>query len=221
MDAVSFDYMYSEYQEKQKDAAEASSPREEVSPPPPAPPPDQELGYDYEAEVGSSETLLAVELSQDEPDVSVLPSGVVPRTSGSTSSSNASIQESNSIGSSTPSFYVPSIMSPTVNYERDFPDQKLVAVFGRQFDRPDVVANKLQKLVAEQSSRDTPNPSAKFVPFTMKRKSLLKGSYSSSELKKHNLICMCYNASEARIMLTGVDGFYSSLLKHTEAILGL
>ena len=63
-------------------------------------------------------------------------------------------------------------------------------------------------------------PTVKFVPFTMKRATLMRGSFSSTELLKYDLVCMCYNASEARILLTGTDGFYSMLLRHVEAVLG-
>lgn len=134
---------------------------------------------------------------------------------GSNNPSSSSLQDNNNSTRITSIYHS---TSPTINYERETPQQRLVAVFGRQFDLPDEIASCLQKLV---SCGVPPGiPLVKFVPFTMRRKALLKGNYNSEELLKHDLICMCYNASEARIMLTGVDGFYTSLLRHTEAILG-
>ena len=128
----------------------------------------------------------------------------------SVSSSSSSEEQHTSTGSS--SLYNASSLSPTINYDKEFPTQKLVAVIGRQFDQPNEVASSLQKL--------SELPTMKFVPFTMKRRALLKGTFNSADLMKHDLICMCYNASEARILLTGVDGFYTSLLRRTEAVLG-
>ncbi len=219
MDALSFDYMLPEYQDKTKDAeVERLNSQEESSPSSPPSNPSRESveeTFDYEEEVGGVETVEVSQLVPETPEAA--PKDAVPMTNGSTSSSNNSIQENNSIGGGSQSFYIPSVMSPSISYERDFPAQKLIAVFGRQFDRPDVISHRLQRLV---STENEPNPSAKFLPFTMKREALMKGIYSSAELKKHNLICMCYNASEARILLTGVDGFYSSLLRHIEAVLG-
>ena len=134
----------------------------------------------------------------------------------STSSSTSSDQRSVSFGSA--SLYQPEFMAPKINYERANEAQKLAAVIGREFDRPNLVASTLQKLVSEQPGSEV--PAVKFVPFTLRRKVLLKGSFDSRELRKHDLICMCYNASEARILLTGPDGFYTSLLKHVESLLG-
>ena len=132
------------------------------------------------------------------------------------SSSSSSDQQTASFGSA--SLYQPEFMAPKINYERENDEQKLIAVIGREFDRPNLVASELQKLVAKQLNSEIPE--IKFVPFTLRRKVLLRGSFDSRELKKHDLICMCYNASEARILLTGTDGFYTSLLKHVESLLG-
>ena len=134
----------------------------------------------------------------------------------STSSSTSSDQRNVSFGSA--SLYQPEFMAPKINYERANEAQKLAAVIGREFDRPNLVASTLQKLVSEQPGSEVPE--VKFVPFTLRRKVLLKGSFDNRELRKHDLICMCYNASEARILLTGPDGFYTSLLKHVESLLG-
>lgn len=218
MDALALDQMLPEYQEKREEAArELSAYGEEEKPPPPPIPPKEDL---YETEVGSGETIPVA----DEVDSLQAYSGaaggvsnqpIMSRGSKGSTSSGSSVQEiSSSRGSS--SFYNASSMSPVINYERDFPAQKLVAVFGRQFDRPEQIANSFQKLVASR----TETHEVKFVPFTLKRKALLKGSYDSEELRKHDLVCMCYNASEARILLTGTDGFYTSLLRHTEGFLG-
>lgn len=224
MDALALDQMLPEYQEKRQDAEdELRSPQRNHSPSPVLSSEDM-----YAAEVGSSETVpvtdeqdflgsseKAADFSELEADSSA--AGAVfnqGRGSKSSSSSGSSVQDkSSSIQSA--SFYTPSSMSPIISYDRDSPAQKLVAVFGRQFDRPEEIASHLQKLVPEGGV-----PGIKFVPFTMKRSSLMKGGYSSEELRKHNLVCMCYNASEARILLTGTDGFYTSLLRHTEALLG-
>lgn len=213
MDALGLDLMLPEYQEKRKDAEEEiRSPGRDRAP---SPVPSSENSY--EAEVGSSETVPAT----DEPDFSALEAdpntGAVFNQKNSTSSSS-SIQENRSGTQQSSSFYTPATMSPIISYDRDHPAQKLVAVFGRQFDRPYEIASHFQKQVQNMVSPDAPE--IKFLPFTMERSSLMKGHYSSEELCRHNLVCMCYNASEARILLTGADGFYTSLLKRTETILG-
>jgi hypothetical protein len=213
MDALALDQMLPEYQEKRQDAEdEMKSPQRGRSPSPVLP-----------SVAAESETIPV----SDEPDspvrvleadssaaVAVFNEG---RGSKSSTSSSSSILESRS-GPQSASFYTASSMSPMISYDRDHPAQKLVAVFGRQFDRPGEIANHFQKLVPNMSSQEAPE--VKFVPFTMGRSSLMKGSYSSEELRNHNLVCMCYNASEARILLTGTDGFYSSLLRHVESTLG-
>ena len=139
-------------------------------------------------------------------------------TSARSSTSSSGSSDQRSIGFGSASLYQPEFMAPKINYERANEAQKLAAVIGREFDRPNLVASTLQKLVSEQP--DSEVPVVKFVPFTLRRKVLLKGSFDSRELRKHDLICMCYNASEARILLTGPDGFYTSLLKHVESLLG-
>ena len=91
-----------------------------------------------------------------------------------------------------------------------------MAVIGREFDQPTDIAKSLQEVLGEFENAD----SAKFVPFMVKRKTLLRGSFNTRDLGNHDLICLCYNASEARILLTGQDGFYTTLLKQIEALLG-
>jgi len=212
MDAVSLDYMLPEYQEQRQNAAEYvaqhKDEKQDVSMDNDS---NEQLTRDeqYEEEIGGGSTVPASEVDLIEA-VSNFPSG-----KGSKDSSIDSYHDNSSRGHA--SIYSPSSISPTVNYDRESPRQKLVAVFGREFDMPDRVAINLQKLVAEAGSHETP---IKFVPFTLKRKTLLKGTFDTNELMKHDLLCMCYNASEARIMLTGTDGYYTSLLRHSEATLG-
>ena len=136
--------------------------------------------------------------------------------SSHSSTSSNSGSEQRSFGST--SLYQPEFLTPVINYDRENEEQKLIAIIGREFDRPSDIVSSLQKWIPKQPNSEI--PVAKFVPFTPRRKMLLKGTFDSDELKKHDLICMCYNASEARILLTGPDGFYTSLLRHVEALLG-
>lgn len=221
MDALSFDQMHPEYEQNRQDAAGKSL---ESQPPFSVP---EETASDHEEEmyesqdVNSRETIPVADLDDTgQLKVAVgevdLKEGLANRNS---SSNNSSVQDNVLFGGSGFSFYTPSSMSPIINYDRDFPSQKLIAVFGRQFDRPDAVAHNLQQLLSNRTDGGEA-PSVKFVPFTMKRKALLSGNFNTEEVIKQNLICMCYNASETRILLTGRDGFYSSLLRHAESILG-
>ena len=105
---------------------------------------------------------------------------------------------------------------PHTNYERDFPSQYLVALIGREFDEPCNISLLIQSL----SPIVNYYPVVKFVPYTIRRTTLIKGNFDSQDLIKHDVVCMCYNASEARILLTGIDGFYTQLLKQVEALLG-
>ncbi len=112
---------------------------------------------------------------------------------------------------------------PMINYQRDYPQQTLVGVIGREFDEPWTVSASLQALCIGSLIDDEPAaryPTIKFVPYTIRRSVLVKGRFDSQDIIKHDVICMCYNASEARIMLTGNDGYYTQLLKHVEALLG-
>lgn len=223
MDALALDLMLPEYQQNYQDALHSHS-----HPPSPTPPDSVEAEPDreaYEAEIGSGETV-PVGGTDEQVDSPSEPSaaeglskdqGLISKDSQNSSSSASSMIHNHSSSESS-SFYSPSSMSPFINYDRDVPTQKLVALFGRQFDKPEEIANSFQKLVSNMPSTNT--PLMKFVPFTLKRKSLLKGSFNSGELLKNDIICMCYNASEARILLTGRDGFYTSLLRHTETTLG-
>lgn len=136
---------------------------------------------------------------------------MVPR-DGSTSSSNSSSDDT----SSPPTLYDRDFLAPTIHYDRDNISQKLIALIGREFDKPAQIAADMQGLLQKHSD----NRTAKFVPFTVRRKTLLKGTFDTRDLKQHDLICFCYNASEARILLTGPDGFYSTLLRLVEALLG-
>lgn len=112
--------------------------------------------------------------------------------------------------------------APMINYERDYPSQTLVAVIGREFDEPWVISSSLQALAkgAPIDREPTGYPKLKFVPYTIRRSILVKGRLDPKDISKHDVICMCYNASEARILLTGRDGYYTQLLRHVEALLG-
>ena len=205
MDALLLDQMLPEYEERRVEAANYVLSSDEITP-------SSSREEKYEAELGGLSTIPVADEATGDYEEKVTNLGSTSR-----NSTTSSLQETNS-SIENASIYHPSATSPTINYEREYPQQKLVAVFGRQFDLPDEIACSLQKLVSVGVLSGP--PSVKFVPFTMKRKALLKGNYDSAELLKHDLVCMCYNASEARLLLTGVDGFYTSLLRHTEAILG-
>ena len=131
------------------------------------------------------------------------------------STSSTSSNESRTMGSS---LYAPEYLTPSISYDRQTPNQLLIAVIGRAFDQPEKLASSLQELVGRIPNTET--PIAKFTPFTVKRKTLCRGNFDSGELKKHDLICMCYNASEARILITGQDGYYTALLRQTEILMG-
>ena len=108
-----------------------------------------------------------------------------------------------------------------VHYDRDIPTQKLVAVIGREFDTPVTIADKLQKQF--KASGSVPGegvPRVKFLGYQVRRKDLLSTRFKMADLQRHDAILFCYNASEARILLTGSDGFYSSLLRQVERTLG-
>ena len=114
---------------------------------------------------------------------------------------------------------------PTSNnavcYDRDAPTQKLVAVIGREFDTPVAVADKLQKQYKVSSDMLGEGvPRVKFLGYQVRRKELLNTKFKMEDLQRHDAILFCYNASEARILLTGSDGFYSSLLRQVERTLG-
>lgn len=244
MDSLGLDVYHTDYQEKQREAEaevlHTSSPPEESE--------DRSSSSSEGARAPSSQDSPALhpypsapESSPSQPESirdsvyyvsSELASGETVPVGGaeaeggkphnvSTKSSTSSSSSDNSRNFGTTSLYQQDFMAPKMNYDRENERQKLVAVVGREFDRPYDVAMSLQRLVPRQpecTSGDV--PLAKFVPFTLKRKVLLKGSFDSQELRRHDLICMCYNASEARILLTGEDGFYSSLLRHVESLLG-
>lgn len=103
------------------------------------------------------------------------------------------------------------------NYERDNENQKLVAVMGREFDIPLVVAENLNNAYTSLHEQEN---NVKFLGYVCKRQDLLLGKIHNVDVKKHDLIIMCYNASEARIMLTGDDGFYTKLLQQVYTLLG-
>lgn len=108
-----------------------------------------------------------------------------------------------------------------VHYDRDVTTQKLVAVIGREFDTPVSAADKLQKQL--KANGDVPGevvPRVKFLGYQVRRKDLLSTKFKMADLQRHDAILFCYNASEARILLTGSDGFYSSLLRQVERTLG-
>ena len=136
------------------------------------------------------------------------------------STSSTSSSSSSDSRTTAASLYVPEYLTPSISYERQSPSQLLVAVIGRAFDQPEKTATSLQRQVARLPNTETTTPVAKFTPFTVKRKALCRGNFDSQELKKHDLICLCYNASEARILLTGQDGYYTALLKQIEILMG-
>ena len=138
------------------------------------------------------------------------------RPNKTSTSSTSSSSDSESRGGA--SLYIPEYLTPSMSYERQTPEQLLIALIGRAFDQPEKTASFLQDLVEKVPQSNV--AVAKFIPFTVKRKALCRGNFDSRELKKHDLICMCYNASEARILLTGQDGFYSSLLRQVEIMMG-
>ena len=135
------------------------------------------------------------------------------RSTSSTTSSSSSSESRPTVSS----LYISEYLTPSINYERQTTEQLLIALIGRAFDQP----NKLATLLQERVKRIDDVPVAKFMPFTVKRKVLSKGSFSVRELKDHDLICLCYNASEARILLTGPDGYYSALLRLIERVMGV
>lgn len=211
MDALSLDQMLPEYQEAREEFVQAVA----------------ELHTDQTATLLPADTSNRDQLSTDttvpvcdqepDPGLAVRAENNSPASKDSTSSTSSSTDYARHSTGST-SLYQPGFTAPSISYERDSENQRLIAVIGREFDCPNDISMALQRLVAQQPNCDL--PVAKFVPFTLKRKMLLRGSFDNRELKKHDLICMCYNASEARLLLTGVDGFYTSLLNYVESYLG-
>ena len=175
-----------------------------------------------ETDGGSGSSLSSYQTSEDLASSTTVPvsdstDDFRPMGHASTSStSSGSSNDSRMVGAS---LFVPEFLSPSISYDRQSPDQLLVALMGRTFDQPEKLATQLQQLVPRQEGSET--PVAKFTPFTVKRKTLCRGHFDSSELKKHDLICLCYNASEARILLTGQDGYYSALLRQIEILMGV
>ena len=155
-----------------------------------------------EKELEESEELDTPSISSSEP---------VHRTDNSSSTSSTSSTTSREMVS------LKDYQTPQISYSRDTHTQLLVAVIGQEFDEPQQVASKLQPLAPFDLNH---TPLMKFVPFTVRRSILIKANFEWQDLKSHDLICLCYNASEARILLTGPDGFYTRLVKNLEAILG-
>ena len=164
--------------------------------------------YQTSSDLATS-TTVPVGDSTDDPGI---PQG---KTSTSSTSSTSSSDSRGQVGTS---LYVPEFLTPSISYDRVSPEQLLIALIGRAFDQPEKLAHQLQQLVPKIQNSET--PIAKFTPFTVKRKTLCRGYFDSSELKQHDLICLCYNASEARILLTGQDGYYTALLRQIEIQLG-
>lgn len=228
MDNLALDMMLDEYEEGQKAAEEEIIHRTTSSHPEHSTLVREVLGtrlspllpYSSDAHTSSiltEETELVSDERQD--DRQSEPVGRAGKESVDSSSSSSVDFNKGSSGSSSggvSSLYQPGFTAPTINYEKDSVDQKLVAIIGREFDQPMDVARSLQDVLMDFENAE----SAKFVPFVVKRKTLLRGSFSTKDLGNHNLICLCYNASEARILLTGQDGFYTTLLKQIEALLG-
>ena len=109
------------------------------------------------------------------------------------------------------------ILPAGMNYERDNEDQKLIAVMGREFDLPLLVAENLNNAYTSLHGQEG---KIKFLGYVCKRQDLLLGKIHDADVRRHDLIVMCYNASEARIMLTGDDGFYTKLLRQVYSLLG-
>jgi hypothetical protein len=237
MDNIGIDLMHEEYQQKQKEAAdeieelhhhhETVTVKAARDPSPPPPPRESSSTTSSASSTDSNPSRSAIHTEETVPVsneaedvISRDPAavGLVGRESVDSSSSSSDFNRGSSGSSSggISSLYQPGFTAPTINYEKEGVDQKLVAVIGREFDQPMDIARNLQDVLAEFENAD----SAKFVPFMVKRKTLLRGSFSTKDLGNHDLICLCYNASEARILLTGQDGFYTTLLKQIEALLG-
>jgi hypothetical protein len=140
------------------------------------------------------------------------------RAQGKSSTSSTSSNSSNDSRTAGTSLYVPENLTPSISYDRQSPSQLLIALIGRTFDQPEKLASLLQQLTPKLPNSEA--PVAKFTPFTVKRKTLCRGNFDREELKKHDLICLCYNASEARILLTGQDGYYTALLRQIEILMG-
>ena len=162
-------------------------------------------------------------------DSSPEPSGRGPLGSLLSSLATSSVSSFSSIASyHTPPWEVslaefkPTTTNNAVSYDRDAPTQKLVAVIGREFDTPVAVADKLQKQYkASGEMLGEGVPRVKFLGYQVRRKELLNTKFKMEDLQKHDSILFCYNASEARILLTGSDGYYSSLLRQVERTLGM
>ena len=210
MDLQLSDRAYSEYGEDRKvgeESQQTATVRSETSSDETySPTTSLSLGEAYEPGLATS-TTVPVSDSKDD-------SRVQERASSSSTSSTSS-SDSRMVGTS---LYIPEFLTPSISYDRASPQQLLVALIGRAFDQPEKLASQLQQLVPKLANSET--PVAKFTPFTVKRKTLCRGYFDSSELKQHNLICLCYNASEARILLTGQDGYYTALLRQIEIQMG-
>ena len=86
---------------------------------------------------------------------------------------------------------------------------KRVAVIGRDFDEPLKVARSLQK--------DCRREEIEFVSMVILRHELLSTEcLRYVDGKNFDVIVLCYNTSEARILLTRVDGFYRILLDYAK-----
>lgn len=109
------------------------------------------------------------------------------------------------------------VMLATASYGDDQDigkDTKLVGVLGRDFDEPLAVAQHLQKELTDDSR-------VMYRPVIIPRHELLSSEcLRYVENNDYDVVVFCYNTSEARILLTGQDGFYTSLLQHTAATLG-
>ena len=219
MDNLALDMMLDEYEKGQKDAAEEiiqhrteTVAEKRDSSPPPAPS-TSSRDSDHSTDILAEDT---VPVSGETDGPSGLTANAKRSVDSSSSSDDFNKGSSGSSSGGISSLYQPGFTAPTINYEKENAEQKLVAVIGREFDQPMDVARNLQDVLAEFENAD----SAKFVPFMVKRKTLLRGSFNTKDLGNHDLICLCYNASEARILLTGEDGFYTTLLRQVESLLG-
>ena len=134
-----------------------------------------------------------------------------------TRNSTTSTSSTSSITTDIPSS-LETFQSPKIDYCADNTSQKLVAIIGREFDEATKIAQDLQKLTLNQNLSNI--PVTKYVPYTIARSTLRKCKFSWRQLGQYDLICLCYNASEARILLTGIDGFYTTLLANLEGNIG-
>ena len=249
MDAVCFDFMLPGYQERVEEAANYVTPSRNNRSPPPireekpeleveeSPGVSNEDKYEeqicssstvgespgvsnedkYEEQICSSSTVGAAEANLSDA-VDNFSGKLGNHESGSNNSSTESFHDNSCRGHA--SIYHLTAISSSVKCDRNTPRQKRVAVLGRDFDLPQKIVFTFKMLVATEFVPPA-EPPIKFVPFRADIPDLMRGIfYRREELLQHDLICLCYNASEARIMVMGKYGYYTAILRHIEAVLG-